>query len=197
MAEIYRIGSDDLVDRVSTFGGTNLAKGTDYTMFNTDTYYYKTNVTFLDNNTAKIEAGGRLSRSTTQQEKFRLTQPIIFDQNNKTIVTSFYVYENTLNQNCICKLWYYHSTNGAGGAYTIVTVPAQETGFFKGTYDFAATIKDHYGYFLDIQTTDATSGYIIIGPVKIEKGNKPTDWTPSQYDLVTYDSSSESLVFFQ
>lgn len=24
MAEIYKIGSDDLVDRVSTFGGTNL-----------------------------------------------------------------------------------------------------------------------------------------------------------------------------
>lgn len=28
MAEIYKIGSDDLVDRVSTFGGTNLLKNT-------------------------------------------------------------------------------------------------------------------------------------------------------------------------
>lgn len=26
MAEIYRIGSDDLIDRVSTFGGTNLMR---------------------------------------------------------------------------------------------------------------------------------------------------------------------------
>lgn len=28
MAEIYRIGSDDIVDRVSEFGGTNLLIGT-------------------------------------------------------------------------------------------------------------------------------------------------------------------------
>jgi len=27
MAEIYRIGSDDIVDRVSEFGGTNLLRG--------------------------------------------------------------------------------------------------------------------------------------------------------------------------
>ncbi len=197
MAEIYRIGSDDLVDRVSTFGGTNLVRGSNYDQFGIDTYYYKTGVTFLGDNKVKIEAGGRLNRSTTQQEKFRLTQPIIFDQNNKTIITSFYVYENTLNQDCICKLWYYHDTDGAAGAYTVITVPAQETGFFKGTCDFAITTKDHYGYLLDIRATNATSGYIIIGPVKIEKGTKPTDWTSSPYDLVTYDSSSQSLVFFQ
>ena len=28
MAEIYKIGSDDLIDRVSTFGGTNLFRFT-------------------------------------------------------------------------------------------------------------------------------------------------------------------------
>ena len=46
MAEIYKIGSDDLIDRVSTFGGTNLLVDT----------WLATNQYGLSNCTASIVA---------------------------------------------------------------------------------------------------------------------------------------------
>jgi hypothetical protein len=37
MAEIYKIGSDDLVDRVSQFGGTNLLLNTGFRQLSNQT----------------------------------------------------------------------------------------------------------------------------------------------------------------
>lgn len=190
MAEIYRIGSDDLVDRVSTFGGTNLALATSYDQFGIDTYATKENVTFLGDNKVKIEAGGELNRGSSKIiTNFPDGNPQLFSGN---YIISFYVYENTLNQNGSFAFYKKHNASSAGGQ--VYTLSAQKTGLFTFLHPLN---NSYYGFYGRWYFPNATSGYIIISPLKFEKGTKATDWTPSPYDLVTYDSSNESLVFFQ
>lgn len=190
MAEIYRIGSDDLIDRVSIFGGTNLALATNYDQFGINTYDIKTNVTFLGNNKVKIEAGGRLRRYANTIVNFP-NGPRSF---KGTLVRSIPIYENTLDTNAGFTVWYKTTaTSGGGHGYSI---PSQYTGFIY-IIDTIINETSLYGFSLEAYATEATSGYIVIGPLKVEIGNKPTDWTPAPEDLVTYDSSNESLIFFQ
>lgn len=190
MAEIYRIGSDDLIDRVSTFGGTNLALATNYNQFGINTYDTKKNVTFLDNNKVKIEAGGQLKRYSNTIVNFP-NGPRLF---KGTLVRSIPIYENTLDTDGHFTVWFKTSAT-AGGGYGY-SIPSQYTGLIYIT-NTLANETSYYGFSLDVYATEATSGHIIIGPLKVEIGNKPTDWTPAPEDLITYDSSNESLVFFQ
>lgn len=188
MAEIYKIGSDDLIDRVSTFGGTNLARSSDYDIFGADTYNTKTNVTFLGNNKIKIDAGGKLGRSNTNYTQL----PIIVPSLNKKSNWHFFVYENTLNE--ICKFQVGIQYSSAGSGLTSINIPVNGTGL----YIKSATYDNIYGIYISlIDASSATSGYIILGPLKYEIGTKPTDWTPCPYDLVTYNSTNSQLVFFQ
>jgi hypothetical protein len=105
-------------------------------------------------------------------------------------ICSFYIYENTLNNSFKGNIWgdLPESTwNGIG-----FVVNTGFTGFYNNTMLWT---NPRSGFTIDFDTTTSTSGYIIIGPVKLEIGNKPTDWTPAPKDLVTY--SDETIKFFQ
>jgi hypothetical protein len=81
------------------------------------------------------------------------------------------IYENTLNGaftfTPIC------IRLGNSGYGTTLSIPAGQTGLY--TKNFLVN-EDCRGFFLQsISTAAATSGSIVLGPPKIEIGNKPTD----------------------
>lgn len=165
----------NLRDDVHTWGGRNWALATDYNQFDLSTYDVKTNTTILDNNRVKIEAGGRLRRYGNTIANFpdapRLCQG--------EFIASIYVYENTLDQNGNITCWKKTTATSGGGGGT--TIPAQTTGLI--TLKLGNVNSSYYGFSLEIQLTDATSGYLVVGPFKVEKGNKPTDWSPAPEDI--------------
>ena len=65
------------------------------------------------------------------------------------------------------------------------------------TYNENATYQALYIIYPELWSGLSNGGYIDIGGIKIEKGNKPTEWTPAPQDLVTVDTTNNTLVFFQ
>jgi len=62
----------------------------------------------------------------------------------------------------------------------IVNIPTGYTGVLTWTY---TTTMDTYGFVLDFDTRNSTSGDMALGRIKLERGNKSTDWTPAPEDL--------------
>lgn len=196
MAEIYRIGSDDLIDRVSTFGGINLMRASGCGDWDAQWYASDQGFEFMGDR-VKIPAGKNLAPSN----QYNLYTNELFSCPPGTILTfSTYIYENTLtSEKSSDKLGFYRSifqnngsTSGIAKYFNLNT-----TGFVYFTSTQITSDDQIRGICFYPRVNSTVSGYITIGRLKVEVGTKPTDWTPSPYDLVTYDSSSESLVFFQ
>lgn len=166
----------NLRDDVHTWGGRNLALATNYDQFGIDTYdSSNTGITFLGNNKVKIEAGGRLRRYGNTIVNFP-DAPRLYQGD---FIFSIYVYENTLDQDGGLTCWVKTSATAGGGYAT--TIPAQYTGLIQSKMLNINTST--YGFALDVKALDATSGYLVVGPFKVEKGNKPTDWSPALEDI--------------
>lgn len=178
MAEIYKIGSDDLIDRVSTFGGTNYAQhsgpGVVQSHLTSGNEYIAINIGTAAN---AIPSGSTVTVSFDLEMKVVTANPtlLVYNTNNKGPMqfnnaskTYTAAANTTLKQHCV-----YTST-------------------IKARSD--ATLTNN---FLEFYSTYNTGNVFSISNLKLEIGNKSTDWTPAPEDLVTYDSSTSSLVFFQ
>ena len=76
------------------------------------------------------------------------------------------------------------------------SIPANEWYHYKFTLTPNANAKLDWEFLVAICFTGQSSGITCrIAHAKLEKGNKSTDWTPSCYDLATYDSNT--IIFFQ
>lgn len=174
MADIYQIDSNDIIDRVSVFGNTNLALGTDYSNITNCA-----SVTFLDNNRVKIPAGVSFSTANSKTNY------------DSTITVSNYhfhvpIYENTLDDKATFTAWR-RDPNGTGATGNNDIVASGVTEEWNHSYPGPHTVR---GFYFAVSTTASTTGYITIGPLKVERGNKSTDWTPSPYDLVTVSDTT-------
>jgi len=92
-----------------------------------------------------------------------------------TITVSCYVFENTLSGG---HHWIYYEYLPA---WSYVSIPVGFTGLFSST--FVTTDDPITRLCIDYDIRNNTSGKLVIGPVKVEIGNKPTDWTPAPEDL--------------
>ena len=185
----------DIKDTVSEFGGTNLLKYSAWGAAMRNGMLYESNTRDIDYNkiwnldykVVEIDYGisnynlGSLNASG-------LNDKII--PKDTTLCFSIPIYENTLNGDftftpmCI--------RLGNSGYGTELSIPVGQTGLYTESF---LVNEDCRGFFLQgIDTSTATSGSIVLGPPKIEIGNKPTDWTPCLEDLVVYDY--EQLTFF-
>lgn len=176
----------DLQDKVSIFGGTNLLAKCDWKNFNWTDSFSKIsgNVEILPNNKLKIYA------NTDLRQQSRLNLLDFNTPEEFQTICSFYIYENTLNNHFNVSLLgdLPESTWSGYGFYVDIGF----TGFYN---EITSWQESRSGFTIHFNTTDSTSGYIIIGPVKLERGNKPTDCGPALRDLVTY--KNETINFFQ
>lgn len=192
MAEIYRIGSDDLVDRVSTFGGTNLIKKSN--SFRTGSVQSTTTmVQTVENSIYKMVISAGNSSNWNSSWWATGFANDTGDLNNVLITGQQYTVSMTMKAEGNTKppTLYLNSTNGykqlqgtLSNNWSIV--------YYNFIWAANGTGSPHLGW-----SAITTASTYWIKNWKIEIGNKPTDWTPAPQDLVTYDSSSESLVFFQ
>lgn len=177
----------DLQDKVSIFGGTNLLAKCDWKNFDwTDSFskFQSGNIEILSNNKLKIYANVDL-RQQHHINSLDFNTPEEFQT-----ICSFYIYENTLNNQFKGSIWgEFPESTWSGNGFS---VDIGFTGFYSKITLWQGLRS---GFTIDFNTTDSTSGYIIIGPVKLEKGNKSTDCTPAFRDLVTY--KNETINFFQ
>lgn len=183
MAEIYKIGSDNLIDRVSTFGGTNLFKWTGLDGYNKELQlnnYQNTGSFTQFTNSLQFDP------SKTLGEKYTISFDIISP--NGTTNVSLY------NNNGYPKyFWFAPVTLGSiGNTWTHFSYTVTNT-----EYTGTGTISTNEQLWRRIEIYCPSQMGCKVRNVKVEKGNKPTDWTPALQDLVKYDSSTSSLVFFQ
>ena len=176
----------NLRDDVHTWGGRNLALATSYDQFDLNTYDVKTKTTILNNNRVKIEAGGWFRRYGNTIANFS-NAPRLFQGD---FIASIYVYENTLDQDGHISCW--RKTTATGGGGVGGTIPAQTTGLI--TINMKNENGSYYGFTLDISLSNATSGYLVVGPFKVEKGNKPTDWSPAPEDIARVNGTQLILL---
>lgn len=201
MAEIYRIGSYDIQDRVSTFGNTNLLKNT----------WLATDVYGLTNCTASIVADSSapakfvvrltLTDSTKNAHCYLTSMKTrVPMETGKIYVASAWLRASAATTKksdiyCECISGNYLRLNNIN----ITTAWTCQSVVF--TYNSDAQYQALYIVYPGLWNGLSNGGYIDIGGVQVEKGgasieeSKPTDWTPAPQDLVTY--SNESLVFFQ
>lgn len=176
----------DLKDEVSSFGGTNLLINCDWKNFNLRDSFsiHSGNSEILPDNKLKIYANTDI-RQGSHINPLGFNTPESFQT-----ICSFYVYENTLNNSFTCAI-HGDIPDSTWSGYGF-SIDSNFTGFYNHITSWTGSRS---GFSITFDTKASTSGYIIIGPVKLEKGNKPTDWTPAPKDLVTY--SDETIKFFQ
>jgi hypothetical protein len=197
MAEIYKIGSNDLIDRVSTFGGTNLLVDT----------WLATNQYGLSNCTASIVADASapiksvvrltLTDSTKNAHCYltNMKTRVPMQQGEQYVASAWLKSSANMNRpsNIMCEC--YSGTYTRLNNVNISTSWSRQSVVF--TYNENATYQALYIIYPELWSGLSNGGYIDIGGIKIEKGNKPTEWTPAPQDLVTVDTTNNTLVFFQ
>ncbi len=189
MAEIYKIGSDEIVDRVSEFGGTNLVVGTS----NQWSSWYTPAVNGT-NQTSAPNHIGYFPADVKSGDIFVISLDIEFSgvtvgsggtfswalQGNAE-KNGAWTWSNTWNP------WTRPSDISVNialtdGVYHLTRVSTANANVVGETCFRCGFRADYWG-----------SGKWRWRNVKVEKGNKPTDWTPAPQDLVIISSTELQL----
>ena len=182
MAEIYRIGSDDLVDRISQFGGTNYFKWAGLDGYNKELQL---------NNYNNVGSFTQFTNSLQFDPSLTVGQQytISFDVISPNGATDIQLY----NSNGTPKYFNFHAGSVAtnvGNSWVHINKTITNV-----QYSGTATPSTNTQIWRRIEIYAPSKMGVKIRNVKVELGNKPTDWTPAPQDLVTI--SGEQLVFFQ
>ena len=200
MAEIYKIGSDDIQDKTSEFGGTNLIVTTANVPYSSQTW--SSWFTPVANTTNSCGLGFHdilFPEGTKVGDKFVFSYEI--EWTKFTAGTGGTFYSPNLQ-------WYANGSWSSGIASPFTSqrpasVSEVTTAAGSKKFAFVVTVSAENqitaNWWANFRTdySDGT-GKFRVRNFKLEKSNgtnKATDWTPAPQDLVTY--SNESLVFFQ
>ena len=192
MAEIYKIGSDDLIDRVSTFGGTNLIlKSNSFRAGSVQSA--STMAQTIENNMYKMVISAGNSSNWNSSWWATGFANGTEDLNNVLTTGEQYVVSMMMKAEGNTKppTLYLNSTNGYKQLLGTLS-NNWTTVYYTFTWAGSGTGSPHLGW-----SAITTASTYYIKNWKIEKGNKPTDWTPAPQDLVTVDTTNNTLVFFQ
>lgn len=170
----------DLQDKVSTFGGTNLfawnikEQNQEITLNN----YNNTGSFTQFSNSLQFDP------SKTVGEKYTIS----FDAISPNGSTGIQLYNSNGNPK------YFNFSAGTlatiGNSWTHITKTIT-----NAQYSGTATSSTNEGYIRRIEIYAPSKMGVKVRNIKVERGSKPTDWTPAPEDLATY--SSETITFFQ
>lgn len=169
MAEIYKIGSDDLIDRVSTFGGRNLIKNSNAVASTTNASAWGYSI-------------------------WRLEDPACLKV-GETLVASADITPGASNTWTAATFYLYNASADDGARNKSATVLGD---IVNGRGSAILTVNSNYTNYTDLLIYYGTAGQCTghsgtITNVKLERGNKPTQWTPAPEDLVTVSSTTLNI----
>lgn len=166
----------DIQDKISTFGGTNLLKNTSdewTTLTMPATSYYTQFGTDYE-----LEVGETYTFSILIEKTSTDTNPINVHCGNGTI--NNYTHDITS--------WRKNSITSGEKIILTHTVESSDKFNSNGT-----TAAPYFAFRIRNEQKAMTVRY---KDIKLEKGNKSTDWTPAPQDLVTYNGT-DTIEFFQ
>ena len=197
MAEIYKIGSDDIVDRVSTFGGTNLVTGSNTNDLNLNKWYHS-NAVGGTTRIIEIENGVpcvKITRDTTEQSSwhyFHYDGLLSTKIETNTVYTVTFDLKPSVNGSISLSAFMNgNATNSLSKTVTTLqgTLVANQWNHIvmqtttKDSFE-EITIGNQCVYMSLSASLRAVNTWTMMKNIKVEKGNKPTRWTPAPQDLV-------------
>ena len=177
-------------DDVHTWGGRNLMLHTDYATYGTSTFFNDGIPSVSINNNKMTIPYATSIAHLSKKNVLSFTIP------SNTIVTcSVYVYENTIADGThAVRVGRIANIEGTSVSFSDwQTIPTGFTGLYSWQWKFSST-TDAYGFILNFSTTQSTSGNMILGRVKVEIGNKPTDWSPAPEDIAYVNGTTLELL---
>lgn len=213
MAEIYKIGSDDLIDRVSQFGGTNLFRltamdqrdnfvGNSVTDWTAYFRWYNASAaihTFEQIKGNEYQDTVLLNQNANLGIAFvRLNSELNLDSNSYYTISCWAKSTQTTKGLCI-GLSYYNTSNTwvwRGGSNSKAFTTTNTWQHFTHTFKPDADTQAICYCFTVVGAANGTDTFTIKN-CKLEKGTKATAWIPAPEDLVTVDTTNNTLVFFQ
>jgi len=184
-AEGVANSASDKVDNLEV-GGRNLVRRTDYSIYGNSNNYANANQAIFSSDRITIPFGKEVWQN--QYTRNELKTPI---PKGTKIITSVYVYEQTVPDGDHRLYVAGLRSNGTVNWYSnYKVIPYGFVGKFTWEY---TTLEDFYGFLLDFDTRNGTSGQIVLGPVKTEIGTLATDWTPAPEDIEADISAANAL----
>lgn len=155
-------------------GGRNLIRRTDYSIYGSGSYTNGSQATFASDRIT-IPYGKEVYQNSYASNKLTTVIP------SGTVITcSVYVYSQTITNGSHRLYVSILRSNDSVLWQNIKDIPSGFSG--KLTWQYTLT-EDAYGFVLDFDTRNSTSGQMVLGRVKAELGNRATDWTPAPEDV--------------
>lgn len=155
-------------------GGRNLIRRTDYSVYGSDMYRNASKATF-ESDRITVQYGSEVYPISYPKNKLNMMIP-----SGTTVICSVHVFSQTIPDG-------YHriyvsplTESGTVSWVNIKVIPTGFTGKLTWTY---TTTFDCYGFVQDFDTRNSTSGQMTLGRIKVEKGNRDTDWSPAPEDV--------------
>lgn len=173
---MYRYNGSTWVDVQTEInvGGRNLIKRTDYSVYGNSDHYNNVNKATFVNDRVTIQYGSEVYFKNYAQNKLNEIIP-----SGTELVGTIPVYSQTIADGNHRVYVSPMNENAAVSWIDIVNIPTGYTGMLTWTY---TTTMDTYGFVLDFDTRNSTSGDMVLGRIKLERGNTPTDWSPAPED---------------
>lgn len=157
-------------------GGRNLIRRTDYSIYGNSNNYSNANRATFSSDRVTIPFNSEVYHREYTKNTIKTPVPA-----GTKIIMSVYVYEQTIpDGNHRLYVSGLKSNGTVNWNHHFKAIPYDFVGKFTWEH---TTPEDFYGFVLDFDARAGTSGQMVLGPVKAEIGNIPTDWTPAPEDL--------------
>ena len=176
--------AQDAVDGIEV-GGRNLLRRSDYAVYNTSDYNNNGNGATFSEDRITVPFGKEVFQYPYASQRISTVIP-----SGTKITCSVYVYKQTIaDGNHRVYVSPLRSNNTVYWS-NIHNIDVNSTG--RHTWTFTTT-EDAYGFVADFDSRNSTSGEMILGRIKVEIGDKATDWTPAPEDARSEIDAKKSV----
>ena len=166
-------------------GGRNLLRRSDYAVYNTSDYNSNGNGATFSEDRITVPFGKEVFLYPYTSQRISTVIP-----SGTKITCSVYVYKQTIADGNHRVYVSPLRSNNTAYWVNIHNIGVNSTG--RHTWTFTTT-EDAYGFVVDFDSRNSTSGEMILGRIKVEIGDKATDWTPAPEDARSEIDAKKSV----